>query len=260
MNRAALRLATLAALTAGGTEPWPTLAGTAVFDSRQDPIEDLAADERQAVIVIRTGEDRRASGTPSQVGAGLRTGRMCELTIEVGVVTAAEDEDGNLLVGWPETDSQLEAVLDALEYQVEMALWGETDWAIWWRSLPLGSLVSTVSNPIYTEPASGRVRLAAREIVLTVELAVDARPRARRASGPAVPATLPAGIAGVLAKIAADGAGDVKSAAAQMKAVLDLQAWPKGGVFPDLAIAGLTVEGATQGDDTTVEATAEPSG
>lgn len=258
MNRTALRLAVLAALTAGGNAPFPTLAGAGVFDSRQDPIEDLAADERRPVIVLRTGEDRRGSGTPSQAGAGLRTARTCELAIEIGVVTAAADENGVLVVGWPETDNQLEAVLDVLEYQVEMALWGETAWAVWFRSLPLGSLVSTVSNPIYTEPTSGRVRLAAREIVLTVQLAVDARPRALRASDPMPAAALPDGIALVFAKIEADGAGDVKAAAAQLKTVLDQQTWPRGGVFPDLAGANLTVEGGTEDDDTTVEATADP--
>lgn len=251
MNRTALRLGVLAALTHGGQSPFPTLAGDCVFDSLRAPIDDLKEDGRQPVIVLRSGEDRRQSAVPGGAGTS-RLSRTCELFIEIGVVTAFKPEGGELEVGWPESDAQLEAVLDALEYQVEAALRGQSHWAVWFGSIGAWSILDWKSEPIFTEPEAGRVRLAAREIAILFRLNLDALPKAVRESDPAPAGIVPPLMADVLAKIAADGDGDVKQAAAQLAGVLAARTWPVGGVFPDFTDASVTVEGAADGDDTTI--------
>ena len=132
MERTALRMATVAALLHGGHgPPWPTLAGEFVYDSMMDDITDVVPTQRKPVIVVRTDDD--AITYKGHAFAG----RQVRLLIEFGVLTASmiKTVDGQSLprVDWPRTDSALEAFLDMMELQIWSALFGHSEWAMWWQ-------------------------------------------------------------------------------------------------------------------------------
>ena len=132
MNRTALRLSTTAVLTGLGHQPFPTLAGKSVYDSRQDAISDLVAQERRPVVIVRTDEDQRSQRDP-------RTGqpsaapiyRAIKLRIEISLMTAIKNPDGTVVMAWPVTDAGLEL----LEFQLGNALTGNSPLAMWWRNM-----------------------------------------------------------------------------------------------------------------------------
>lgn len=238
MNRTALRIATVAALLGGGNEPYPTIAGAKVHDSRMDPLDDIVADERQACIVVRTDEDRIESGGSLTYGT-----RAVTLRIGISIVTAAVDPDTNeLYAGWPETDNELEAFLDLLEFQVGNALLGFGDWAVWWRDRWDARLLQSL--PAFSSPENGRVKLAARDLTFTVQnVPVDCYPEPLAdADAPApVPNEITWLLENVFDKIAADGGGDFKTAMAALKAQLLSHELPKPGVYPMLESVRMTI-------------------
>lgn len=233
MNRTALRLATKAALLGGGAAPYPTLAGANVFDSRNEPISDLTAEERVPVIVLRTDEDRRF-GTIYKSAV-----RRLEMRIEASVLTARKEADGSISVGWPATDAGIEAFLDLLEYQITVALFGDDPWAEWWRRWKVDEVVS---QPVFTSPEEGRVKLAVRELTIRFDgIQNDCLPPPVIADDlsrdtndePILPtAVLPKRLTDVFDKIAADGAGDLKTSAAQIRAMLEAQTLPPSTAYP----------------------------
>lgn len=260
MNRTALRLATVAVLTHFGQEPWPTLVGGHVFDSRKDDITDLAETERQPVLVVRTDKDLTSlrdprTGQPSAVA----TQRQVMLQIEASVMTGVKGEDGNVLPAWPVTDSGLEAMLDLLEWQVWSALTGRSADALWFqRELMPGMAAEQVSSvPIFSE--DGRFRLAAREITYVMRMPADCRPAALGTDdvvldgegNPVLANELPPTLAVVFDKIAAEGAGDLKEAAAQLRAALEARELPKPSVHPMLDQVTMTIPESTppEGED-----------
>lgn len=230
MNRTALRLATVAALTAGGTTP-PTIAGLNVFDSRRDAISDLEPDDRAPVIVVRTDEDftdrRDSTGKATTLAR-----RTVALLIELSIVTARDDGTND----WPVSDAGLEAMLDLLEYQVHDALFGVTPWAMWWNEqatlhmplLEIGSDVALIETDV------GIVRFAARMLKLVHQVPEDCLPPARRTDDPVPAAALPAALVAIFDKVAADGAGKVKTDFAQIRTWLEARELPKGAAYPPL--------------------------
>lgn len=235
LKRTALRLSALAALTnaggGAGSEPdWPTMANDNVYDSRQDPIESITPKERRPVIVIRTDEDSRNYSTGN--GGRRLTGRTISLLVEISVVTSLHDEEGALVLGWPESDAELEAVLDLMEFQVENALWGNSDWATWFSDTWIRT--DTISDQLYTEPDQGGVRLAARVIRLTIVSGSDCLPPPKRYDEDVVPGALPDYLDAVFDKIAVDGVGDFKDSAARLRTVLESQKLPESFHYPQL--------------------------
>ena len=243
MNRTALRLATVAVLTNLGREPWPTLVGKHVYDSRKDDLSDLAELDRQPRLVVRTDKDLTSlrdprNGQPSNVFSQ----RQVLLQVEASVVTSVKDGAGNLFPAGPVTDAGLEALLDLLEWQVWAALTGLSPVALWYRDelMPGFAIEQVDSVPLYSE--DGRFRLAAREISYVVRLPADCRPRALRADdvavdgegNPIVAGALPPSLVTVFDRIAADGDGDLKVMAADLRAVLEARDLPTPSVHPML--------------------------
>lgn len=242
MNRTALRLATVAVLTNLGREPWPTLVRQHVYDSRKDDVSDLAEMERQPRLVVRTDKDLTSlrdprNGQPSNVFSQ----RQVLLQIEASVVSGARNDAGMLVPAWPPTDAGLEAMLDLLEWQVWAALTGLSPVALWYRELMPGFAIEQVDSvPLYSE--DGRFRLAAREIAYIVRIPADCRPQALKADDveldgngqPIFGGALPPSLAAVFDKIAADGDGDLKAAAADLRAVLEARELPAPSVHPML--------------------------
>src|SRR5262245_41770436 len=104
LNRAALRIAAVIALR-GRTD-----AGEAVFDSRNDALEDVALGESVPVISVYTEEDKTENRR-----------RSIDLVIEFAVNTRISLGDGAVIAA-PQTDEALELTLDVLEAQIADAL------------------------------------------------------------------------------------------------------------------------------------------
>jgi len=239
MNRTALRLSTVAALSGGGAAPFPTMANQYVYDSRQDDIVDLSPEIRRPVIVVRTDDDERTYLTPQGAPSRAMSRRSINLKVEISVIAAAIEQDGTPVVGWPETDSELEAMLDLMEYQVEAALRGSTVWAMWWQHL--WSLEDWSSLPFFDVSDEGNARLAAREIRVRIRAKGECLPPPVRIGEPVPEAELPADLVAVFDRIERDGAGDIKAAAAAIRAKLEARYLPASGVHPPLQSVFMTV-------------------
>jgi hypothetical protein len=140
LARCALRLATVEALRPTALlvsdGPRPTIAKKCVFDSRLDPIEDLAVGESRPVVVVYTDDDE---GSPGQKVGGPPFKQLVELCFEVSVVASApSDADPAVFVaGIPETDAELEASLDLLEAQIKFICFYGPTGALWRDLSPL---------------------------------------------------------------------------------------------------------------------------
>lgn len=228
MIRTALRLSTIAAITNGGAQPYPTLAGGQVYDSRQDAIENLVAEGRYPVIIVRTDTDQR---NPRQTNS-----RQIELRIEMSVVTALKNSAGDWQVGWPEIDAELEAFLDLMEWQVKVALMGDGKWATWWQDA-WSPWDQEISTPLWADPKEERTRLAIRELLLRPsQVCSDDSPRAVIEGDVVAAPTLPASLIKVFDKIAKEGVGDLKASATQLRGLLEAQTLPSTPVYPPLKL------------------------
>lgn len=93
---------------------FPTLAGSRVFNSRLDPLDDLDADGRRPSIAIYTDNyslDRAAQSGPVFYSV------TCDLVLVLSVMGKLADGDGEYAV-LTETDSGVESQIDAMEWQV----------------------------------------------------------------------------------------------------------------------------------------------
>lgn len=121
LARTALRLATVNALQGANAASGPTIANNRVYDSRIDDFspETYSADAKPSVIVL-TDEDEGDALSDQNGGPPFR--RHIMLVIEIGMVQGfdLEIEDGGseFVPGYPSTDAEQEASLDALEFQV----------------------------------------------------------------------------------------------------------------------------------------------
>ena len=148
------------------TGPWPTLGGRYIFDSRLDPIEDLAADERRSIAVVYTEDD---NGEAGQKAGGPPFKRTVELAIELSVAALVTDGT-DYAAGIPVTDGELESSLDLFEAQVRFVLFYG----------PTGKLFRDLTgrrcNDIHSVPkrtAEEGVRLAMRTLRMKVTIPDD---------------------------------------------------------------------------------------
>lgn len=119
MIRTALRLMTVAAL-AGTQAARPTLAEGRIYDSRIDGLDPADLSEAGKPVIIVRCEDDEGEALDGNNG-GPPFERNIDLCIEIGMV--AREQDGEeIVVGYAETDAELEAFIDLVEYQVIMTL------------------------------------------------------------------------------------------------------------------------------------------
>lgn len=148
-----------------GDGPWPTLAGKYVYDSRIDPINDLAVNERRPILVVFTEEDNR---DPGQKRGGPPYKSIVDLCLELSI--AARIDTGNpddYEAGIPQTDPELEASLDLLESQALFVLhYGPT--GALWRKLT-GRKVTDINSLPHRTSEEG-VRLAERTVRLKMHI------------------------------------------------------------------------------------------
>jgi hypothetical protein len=166
INRVLTRLAAVCALNNFMQAPWPTLAGPNIFDSKIEPVEDMAADRAFPCCVVYTDYDSQHWNK----GGATSKDRMLTVTLELLVVQAAKVENSGELASYsldcPVTDSEIEITLDAFEHQALKALQGDTPAAQLFNHLN-----TTCTNVISRRGASidGGQRLAARQITLEMK-------------------------------------------------------------------------------------------
>lgn len=119
LNRLIARLAVVHALNNYLQEPWPTLAGPNIFDSKIEPVEDMKLDRAFPLVVVYTDYDKdhwnKAGKTHSD--------RFLSVTIETLIVQMAQEPaEGEYKLDCPMTDSEIEMSLDILEVQISRAL------------------------------------------------------------------------------------------------------------------------------------------
>lgn len=164
--RTIARLAAVTSLNNFMQEPWPTLAGQYIFDSKIEPVEDMKHDIMFPCVVIYTDYDKDHWKKAGRV----HEERVMSLTLELLVVQSIQDKDEQskpiYKLECPMTDSEIESALDTLESQA-------------FRALTLGTVSSDAFNyicPTYHNTISrrgasveGGLRLAARQITLEMK-------------------------------------------------------------------------------------------
>ncbi|KAB2666004.1 hypothetical protein F9K91_07695 [Brucella tritici] len=161
--RSITRMAAVCALNNYLEEPWPTLAGPYIFDSKIEPVEDMKMDRVFPCVVVYTDYDK----DPWPKAGRVHEDRFMSLTFEMLVVQTVET-DGvaePYSLECPSTDSEIETTLDALEFQVFRAL---TEGTV--ASDAFNYLCPSYHNVVSRRGASveGGLRLAARQV--TVEM------------------------------------------------------------------------------------------
>lgn len=180
LARTALRLLTVEAVKAA------TIAQARVYDSRVADMapESFSEDARPCVIVYT---DKDGGDAVSNQDGGPPFHREIELSFELGMVARIGDGDA-AEVGYPETDAQLEAGLDFLEFQVVRRLAQDPgDLPAAWRQLARAWKYEGHRQVL---DESG-VKVACRVLTLTCETPDDDEP-VFNADDPDVP--LPTGL------------------------------------------------------------------
>lgn len=166
LAREFLRLCALEALAPSGTPdsgPWPTLAGKYVFDTRLDPIDDLA--EPLPVISVYTENEELTK--IAQAGPVFHKSQV-ELCFEIAVLVKLQASDSDqLVVDYADTDAALESVIGSIDWQIYSALHGGPTGALF-RRIAKTPAVHWESS---TKRSGGEAyRLAKRTIVAKVDL------------------------------------------------------------------------------------------
>lgn len=174
LNRTALRLATVVALTNNVSAPFPTMAEQRVFDSRLDPAEIAEDSERQPYIVVYTDDD--AGDELSTNNGGPPWGRTIDLVLHMAVGAYGElvdSETGQTITGFGpiETDAQIEALLDLVEYQAERALFTGGPWTE--TFLQLTKNITQKNSIRFGDPRDARVKYSERMVIYKVAMRDD---------------------------------------------------------------------------------------
>jgi len=236
LARTALRLATIMALVdkGDGSGAAATLAGRRVYDSMMEPEHLFGTDKPTPLIIVYTDDDdgpnRNAAGGPPTFD------RACDLTLEL-VCATTRDEGGSAQVVMPQTDAELEAVLDLLEFQARAALTSPASrWAGLWGRLSRGMLDYS-STRVMDE--NGSVRMAARTLRSRVRVPDDCPPE------PVTSLPADSGIAALPAPLRAIAEAVDDATKGDAKSVKDLIAYlmameiPVTALLPVLETVGL---------------------
>lgn len=169
--RLLLRAATVLALTRGGEAPYPTMAGDCVFDSKMLPIVDVMQEGQTPVILVYTDEDKRENLDRNSSRPNWK--RSITLILELAIGTVSRSKTGADFA-LAETDPELEAMLDIMEAEAEVALNAiDNPFAIHWRTI-VRNIESWNSVPFRTGEQAARY--AIRQVSMDVEIAGDCMP------------------------------------------------------------------------------------
>lgn len=162
--RTVSRLAVVTALNNSMQAPWPTLAGPNIFDSKIEPVEDMATDRIFPTCVVYTDYDKDHWTKGSKV----HKDRLMTVTLELLMVQAIKPDEAQEVyqLDCPMTDSEIETSLDVFEAQVYRAL-GSVSVA----ADAFNYICPSYDNVISRRGASveGGQRLAARQITMEMK-------------------------------------------------------------------------------------------
>lgn len=238
LNRTALRLATILALTNNQTAPYPTIGEGRVYDARLDPILGVDSKELIPIAVVYTDDD---NGSPlSENNGGPPFRRTVNLIIEISMGMIGEDDDG-VTFDLPLTEPELDAQLDLFEFQIRFALANTLNpWtALWWGTAV--RILGWSSQRFVT--SEGNARLAARQITAQVEIKDDCLPEIA-VMGP-LQSTLPANIQALLDAVVAAGS---PSYVQPLVETLTLAGTPSGVLVEPLKTIAMTELAPTAND------------
>lgn len=222
LERTALRLGVVMAMTNAMQAPFPTIAANRVFDSRIDAIQGATEGDIAPIAIVYTDDDDRDALSGNNGGPPWRQHVNLVLELSMGMVgplvnetgTPMKDENGNPFSTFlpVETEPELETMLDLFESQVErMFRQPSTPWA--------ERLTSGASNGgviVRLESWSSRrfvereaqYRFAARQVMIKVMLEQPAEPAivAPPAPGdPPIEVSIPAPLGPLLDAVIEDG-------------------------------------------------------
>jgi hypothetical protein len=164
-QRTRLRGAWVAALTGA------TIAQDRVYDTRIGNIQESDADQMLPLIAVYTEGDQRNQRAPLSGGNGVFE-RIIDVVIELTVATWANVDGVSTFVA-PETDPELEAVLDALEMQLWLTVNDDTRPA----SIALFNMIKEIrgwdSRPGRTP--EGNNKISARQLTIQCVVQDDTR-------------------------------------------------------------------------------------
>lgn len=125
LARTALRLATINALQGADAASGPTAAQNRVYDSLIGDLDpETFPDHAKPTIIVLTDSDEGDELSRQNGGPPFR--RDIDLVFELGMIEKVRDDQGFDLV-YPQTDAQLEAALDVLEFQIAQRLGYDPD-------------------------------------------------------------------------------------------------------------------------------------
>lgn len=181
LGRLITRLAVVNAINGFSKEPYPTLAGPNIFDSKIEPLENIQPKEVYPICVVYTDYDKDHYRHGNKAGAK----RLLTITIELLIAQMTKEAGSDFYeIALPHTDSELESSIDIFETQVFRALEADNSAANVFRYMANG-----YENVISRRGAdvNGGQRLCARQI--TMELSTLRDP---------IESTIPAAIAAFL--------------------------------------------------------------
>ena len=206
LERTALRLGVVMALSNAMQAPFPTIGQNRVFDSRIDPIQGATPGDIAPIAIVITDDDDRAGLSGNNGGPPWRQHVTLVIELSMGLVGPLEDADGKPLTDETgaalttflpvETEPELELMLDLFESQVEHIFRQPPN--AWAHRLfadpPAGSIVRIESwNSKRFVEREAQYRFAARQIVLKVLLPQPPEPDIiAHVGNPPAPPSIPA--------------------------------------------------------------------
>lgn len=167
LSALAIRLATIRAIKGR------TFAEDRVFDSAIHPVDLVAVEHSQPVVIVTTDDDDVTVEGRDLMAADHRL----ELVIEVAVaskLTVDGDGDPKAVMTIPATDAGLEATLNLIGWQVLRALTADGgEWGDLWRQLVMR--VHEIQCRRGADETNG-VRFAARQYILKVDHIAEPSP------------------------------------------------------------------------------------
>jgi hypothetical protein len=158
--RTGLRLSAVAALRG------VTICGDNIFDSRIEAVNFRDELPVAGSIAVYTEQDSGDALSQSQGGPPFR--QMVELILEIAMQTREIRNDGSFAVRTPAADDELEATLDLIETQAELALfYSMADYSVLYRTISKRALEKTAIR--FTDPQAG-TKMALRYVTYKTEI------------------------------------------------------------------------------------------
>lgn len=184
--RTAARISAVMALAGGFRSPYPTIAQDRVYDTRFDPQQIIDTTEVMPILSVCTDDDHGSSLSANNGGPPFEQTVTLAIDISIGMVGTIDDQPQFNLM--PQTEPELEAMLDLFEHQVKRTFIDPLNpWSAEFNKAVRRMTDWTSSR--YVERDTN-IRLAARRMTTSCMLALEELIEMADGSPAAVPAPL----------------------------------------------------------------------